>query len=230
MTAHGPEGGNPDMQANYTVATAYPGGGNGPFDSFAPQDVADLIAEYPLAWIVPVGADARSSSPSLLPLLTRTDASGRVTGLVGHMSRRSPLCAALAANPRALILFTGPQAFVSTGCVSDPAWAPTWNYAQVRVEADVRFATGPADEALAALVRHMDRDEQTGWQPAMVGPRYRAMEQAIIAFDADVLRLEARFKLGQDESLPVLREILERHSDAALVKWMRRANRARLEG
>ncbi|MBC2665535.1 FMN-binding negative transcriptional regulator [Novosphingobium flavum] len=213
-------------QGKYTVATAYPGGGQGPFDRFAPRDAADLIADYPLAWIVPEAAGA--AAPSLLPLLARTDAVGNVIGLVGHMSRRSPLRAALEANPRALLLFTGPQAFVSTACVSDPAWAPTWNYAQLRVEAEVRFATGHADAALAALVRHMDRDEQTGWQPEAVGPRYRAMEQAIIAFEADVTRLEGRFKLGQDETLPILREILERHADPGLVKWMHRANRDRL--
>jgi transcriptional regulator len=54
------------------------------------------------------------------------------------------------------------------------------------------------------------------------------MEQAIIAFRAEVTRIEPRFKLGQDEPLETLREILAAHPEPELVRWMRRANRKRL--
>ena len=189
-------------------------------------DIAALIADYPLAWVLPRCADA--GQPHLLPLLARTDDAGRVTTLIGHMGRRNPLVRAFEASPEALILFTGPQAYVSSACVANPRWAPTWNYAQLRIEATVLLEPDGGDAALLALVEKMDAEERTGWRPTDVGPRYRAMEQAIIAFRAEVTRIEPRFKLGQDEPLGTLREILAAHSDPALVRWMRRVNRKRL--
>ena len=189
-------------------------------------DIAALIADYPLAWVLPRCADA--GQPHLLPLLARTDAEGRVTTLIGHMGRRNPLVAAFETSPEAWILFAGPQGYVSNGHVTNPCWAPTWNYGQVRIEARIALEPAGGDAALLALVEAMDA-EGTGWRPADVGPRYRAMEQAIIAFRADVTRIEPRFKLGQDENIATLREILDRHPDPALVRWMRRINRKRLE-
>ena len=190
-------------------------------------DIAALIADYPLAWVLPRCADA--GQPHLLPLLARTDTEGRVTTLIGHMGRRNPLVAAFEQSPDALILFTGPQGYVSNGHVSNPRWAPTWNYGQVRIEARITLEPAGGDAALLDLVETMDAGEKTGWRPADAGPRYRAMEQAIIAFRADVTRIEPRFKLGQDENIGTLREILDRHPDPTLVRWMRRINRKRLE-
>lgn len=196
------------------------------FERYTDADVVEQIREYPLAWVCPLQGD--SMAATLLPLLAETDSAGRVCTLLGHMARRNPLFAALSADPRALILFTGPQAYVSPACVSDPTWGPTWNYAQLRVEATLRFAPDGGDEALATLVDAMESRHPSGWSIDKMGPRYRAMEQAIVAFRADITRSQARFKLGQDEKPERLREILERHPDAALVRWMRRFNRGRL--
>ncbi len=116
-----------------------PGGSSasGPFGRFDDRDVVDLIAEYPLAWVC--ARRGRAAEASLLPLLVETDALGRPISLVGHMARRNPLVAALQADPHAMILFTGPQAYVSPELVSERRWAPTWNYAQLRIEAELRF-------------------------------------------------------------------------------------------
>ena len=204
---------------------AYAGRGS-PFERFEPRDALDLIGEYPLAWLCPANGDARL--PALLPLLVEADGEGRAAALIGHMARRNPLHHALSADPRALILFTGPQGYVSPAHVSDPDWGPTWNYAQLRIEAEVRFVEDGGDAALARLLDAMERAEPTGWTPAALGARYRPMERAIIAFRAEVKRIEGRFKLGQDERPEMLRDIVERHPNAALTRWMRRFNAGRL--
>ena len=197
------------------------------FERYDDAAIVDQIREYPLAWVCP--CNGNPTAAALLPLLAETDAAGRVHSLLGHMARRNPLFPALMADSRALILFTGPHAYVSPACVSDPNWGPTWNYAQVRFEANVRFAPDGGDEALQKLLAAMESKEATGWTPDMLGTRYRVMERAIIAFRAEVTHCEARFKLGQDEKPERLREILARHPDAALVRWMRRFNRGRCE-
>lgn len=197
-----------------------------PFGRFTMRDAIDLIAEYPLAWVCP--SALRAEQPSLLPLLAEIDGEGRLVALIGHMARRNPLVAALTAEPRAVLLFTGPQAYMSTTLVSEPSWAPTWNYAQLRIATSIRFHPEKGGEALQMLLDAPGHEAATGWTTAMMGDRYARMEQAIIAFRAEVLQLEGRFKLGQDERPETIREIIAAHPDANLVRWMRRFNAARV--
>ena len=79
-----------------------------PFERFTDADVRELIGEYPLAWVEAPGATIESAT--LLPMVAETDAQGRVTGLIGHLSRRNPLHPALVAAGRGHFLFTGPHA------------------------------------------------------------------------------------------------------------------------
>jgi len=197
-----------------------------PFERYQETDLIDLIREFPLAWISPVGGDPLLAT--LLPLLPETDPAGRLRTLLGHIPRRNPLFQVLSSQPRACVLFTGPQAYVSPARVSEPGWAPTWNFAQVRVDATVRFNENGIDEALSALTQAMEAREPTGWTPASMGERYSTLSRTVVAFRAEVNRCEARFKLGQDEKPQELREILERHPDATLVRWMRRFNAGRI--
>ncbi len=210
------------------MSQSTPSGAPDPFAG-GPDDVSALIAEFPLAWVTTRNA-RNAEVATLLPMLANLDAEGRVVSLLGHMARRNPLYAALEAEPKATLLFTGPQAYVSPGLVSTPTWAPTWNYAQIRIEADIRLRPDLGHEALERLTRVMDATDQTGWRPRDVGDRYAAMEGAIIAFEADVTRLTAKFKLGQDETDPSLAEILAAHPDPVLVRWMRRLNAGRIGG
>jgi transcriptional regulator len=64
--------------------------------------------------------------------------------------------------------------------------------------------------------------DRTGRRPpaAPDGPHHR-LSRTVTASDA-------RFKLGQEENLPELLEILSGHADPALVGWMRRLNADRL--
>jgi|SRR5882757_4651447 len=191
-----------------------------PFERYQQADIIDTIREFPLAWVTPVGGDPLLAT--LLPLLPETDAQGNLRTLLGHIPRRNPLFQALTANPRACLLFTGPHAYVSPARVSDPDWAPTWNFAQVRIDATIVFNESATDEALWTLTEAMEAREPTGWRPTALGERYSKLSRAVIAFRAEVNRHQARFKLGQDEKPERLREILERHPDADLVRWMRR--------
>jgi transcriptional regulator len=197
-----------------------------PFDDFCDDDAADLIAEYPLAWVAAAHGDPGLAS--LLPLLAERDACGRVVGLIGHMARRNPLFPALSVEPRALILFQGPQGYISPGWVRDRTWAPTWNYAQLRAEAELTFVPEGGDAALSALVQAMEAGRDEPWRIDALGPRYRPMEHAIIAFRARITALRGRFKLGQDERPEILADILAGLPDPALARWMRRFNKGRL--
>lgn len=196
------------------------------FTRFDDADIRDLVAEFPLAWIVARDPSSDPAAASLLPLLGEYDETGRLVRLLGHLGRRNPLYAQLTERPAATILFNGPHGYVSPAQAGLRDWGPTWNYAQLTVAADVVFEPADTDDALAALVEAMEGPKENGaWSSAELGDRYAGMAGAIVAFRAHVTAIAGRFKLGQDERRPVFDAILRNHPDVALVRWMRRFDR-----
>lgn len=193
-------------------------------DLFRPREdaqIADLIRQYPLAWVTARGAAPAAASP--LPLLADVDGQGRVVTLLGHMARTNPLVAALEADPRALILFQGPQSYISPNWAGERTWGPTWNYAVITIEAEVQLRPDLNDHALERLVNAVEQNHQHPWKVAEMGPRYEKLVQYIVAFEAKVTRLDARFKLGQDERPEIFANILDALGpDDELAGWMRR--------
>lgn len=195
---------------------------------FEPRDAADLVRlveEYPLAWIVSAAGPGFNATP--LPLLGETNSAGAIVSLLGHFALANPHVAMLRESPRATVLFSGPHGYISPEAVSQPAWAPTWNYAVAQFEVDIEFQPEENHEALRRLVDRMEADRREPWTIAKMGERYARMSQRIIAFRAHVRSVRGRFKLGQDESPQTLKEVLSEVHDPALARWMRDFNPGR---
>lgn len=182
------------------------------YDPRDASDIRQLIADYPLAWVI---SGAFHASP--LPLIAETDDSGAIVALFGHCALRNALVADFRTDPRGLILFNGPSGYVSTALLSKPDWAPTWNYAALRFTVEVEFVGDETRDAIEQLVAKL---EDGAWSTASLGPRYGAMLDQIIAFRAHVRSAEHSFKLGQDESAKGFAEIVAGHSDRTLAEWM----------
>jgi transcriptional regulator len=196
---------------------------NQSFAVYGPQDVRFLIEQYPLAWVqcCPDGDEFHSS---LLPLVGEYDEHGQLVALIGHMARHNPLHDRLRRDHRTSILFTGPQGYVSPEHAGLRDWAPTWNYVQLRIVADLHFDDALTEPALEILIDEMERARPMPWRKEELGARYSRLAGAIIGFRADIRSCAGIFKLGQDEWPEVLAHILATHPDAVLVEWMRRFN------
>ena len=195
-----------------------------------PADLLRLIAYHPLAWIVSHTDGGFDATP--LPLLAETGMDGELVSLLGHYARRNPQVGQLRAAPRALILFSGPHGYVSPELVSQPQWAPTWNYAVAAIAVDVEFVAEETAGAVGELVDTMEASRRAPWSMDQVGDRLEPMMAQIIAFRAHVRHVDARFKLGQDERPDVFNDILRGlaiQGDAALAQWMRDFNAERLQ-
>lgn len=196
------------------------------FERFDGADVQKLVEDYPLAWVC--GGGAADMESSLLPLIGRFDEQGALVELIGHLMRSNPLRAALSADPRATILFQGPGSYISPEHAGLRDWGPTWNYAQVRIRADVTFDDDLTEPSLDLLIEAMEKGRPRPWRKEELGERYRAMLGHIIGFRATVTNLAGKFKLAQDENIDTLKAIVGALPDPATVAWMRRFNGGRL--
>ena len=196
------------------------------FEQFDEADARALVEAFPLAWVCGDGPNGLEAS--LLPLIGRFDERGRLVELIGHLMRSNPLHAALLRQPRATILFKGRDAYVCPEHAGLRNWGPTWNFAQLRVVAEISFDEAFTETALEVLIAAMEAGRSEPWQISELGSRYQAMLDHIIGFRASVTSVSGRFKLGQDEKPATLGAILENLPDAVTVAWMRRLNRARL--
>jgi transcriptional regulator len=200
-------------------------------DVFAPksdEQVIRLVLGNPLAWVVAHEGEFRAIA---LPLRPRVQ-DGRIVALEGHMGRANPMRAALERSPRALILFSGPQGYISPSWVSDRTWAPTWNYAVVQYLVTVEFDEKPArlDAHLHDLVDAMEHGRPNAWQVSEMGERYDRLRRMIIPFEAKVVEQRAKFKMGQDERDSIFGDItagLGKAGDSELLAWMKELNPGR---
>lgn len=196
----------------------------------SPQDLADLARQQPLAWICSAGPAGLLSTP--LPLVPRFAPDGRIVAVEGHFARSNAQVAALRADGRATVLWLGVHGYVSPSWMADRTQAPTWNYASAQLQVDVRLMEQP--DAIVAHLRELAKRMEAGrvdaWSIDDMGPRLAQLAQRVIAFRAEVLASQEKYKLGQDERDDVYVDILaglDAQPDAALPAWMRRFNPGR---
>lgn len=187
--------------------------------SFVPADpdraAAMLIDRYPLAWVVSRGFHA-----SPLPLLAERDDTGAMVSLLSHCGRTNPLVADLTDDRKGLILCNGPAGYIAPALVATDDWAPTWNFATLRIEVDIAFVPDETESSVERLLDHMERAAPDRWSTAALGARRVALLSRIVAFRATVRKLDVRFKLGQDERPAILDQIVAGHPDRTLAAWM----------
>ena len=203
---------------------------NAPINRFAargPQDLDDLARRHPLAWVCSHGSAGQLSTP--LPLVPRFASDGRIQAVEGHFARSNPQVAALRADGDAWVLWMGVQGYVSPSWMADRTQAPTWNYATAQLRVAVHLVDEP--DAIVAHLRELTERQEAGrpgaWSVDEMGPRLASLAQRVIAFRAEVVECEERYKLGQDERDDVYADILaglDAQPDLALPAWMRRFN------
>ena len=200
------------------------------FQARSPDDLADMVRQQPLAWIVSGAAGALNATP--LPVQLVCDDNGRPLKLLGHFARRNPHLAALARAPRATVLLIGPQGYISPSWFADRSQAPTWNYGCAIFDVEVVLKDTPADarRLLEGLVDQVEHDRPGRWRVDEMGERYARLAANIVGFEADVISVRSKFKLGQDERDDVFADILrglDILDDADLSRWMRRFAQSR---
>lgn len=138
--------------------------------------------------------------------------------LLGHLALPNPQCADLNGG-EALVVFSGPHAYVSPSWYTAGPAVPTWNYAAVHAYGTPRAIAdkGWLGQFLRRLSERHEAREANPWrmgdQPA---PFLDAMMGGILGFEIEVARLDGKFKLSQNRPAgdrPRVAAALEAHAD-----------------
>jgi transcriptional regulator len=176
--------------------------------SNAEHDVATMLAfieAHPLGVLVTSSA-SNGLFATHLPLLVHRER-GAHGVLEGHLARANPHHRQIEAGVEALIIFAGPEAYIT------PAWyaakqehgrvVPTWNYVAVHAYATPRFVDDPEflRRHLEALTLRHESRRAAPWSVSDAPDDYVAQQmKAIVGIELEITRLEGKWKMSQNRS------------------------------
>jgi transcriptional regulator len=169
-----------------------------------PEVMCDFIEAHPLGALVTASTDGLFATHLPL-LLDRTR--GACGTLQGHVARANPHHRQTLTAPEALVIFSGPDAYVT------PAWyaakaehgrvVPTWNYVAVHAYGRLRFVDDPSflRPHLEALTARHEGAREHPWAVGDAPADYIAqLERAIVGVEIEITRLEGKWKMSQNRS------------------------------
>ncbi len=165
-----------------------------------------LMASRPLgAWVCHGRAGL---SANHVPFLLERNR-GPFGTLIGHVSRANPVWRELDAEVPSVVLFQGPQAYITPGWYPGKAEhgkvVPTWNYVVAHAHGVARAIDDRAwmldmlQRLSAVHENHRLRPWSVADAPATFIDR---MMHAIVGIEIPIDRLEGKLKASQDESMP----------------------------
>lgn len=159
----------------------------------------ELLSANPWALLVQNGDDGPCATN--LPLFVDRSRGPHGT-LVGHVARANEHAAILAdARTPALAIFEGPQSFVTASWYPNRDMPGTYYYTAVHCYGRIRIqSTAELEAAIGTLNAKMEGPIPNGWRMDEVPHSEIARRlPSIVGFELEIERLEAKFKLGQDE-------------------------------
>lgn len=165
-----------------------------------------LIATHPLGTLVTLGSTGLDANPIPFEFDPAPTATAPHGTLLAHVARANPLWRDHAGTPEVLVIFQGPQSYIS------PSWytsskpehgkvVPTWNYCVVHAHGPLLIHDDPA--WLLSLVTRLTARHESGraapWSVADAPPDFIAKQlAAIVGIEIPVTRLVGKWKVSQN--------------------------------
>ena len=127
---------------------------------------------------------------------------------MAHMARANPQWKTFtnddaADDPEVLVIFQGPHAYISPSWYESTVAVPTWNYTAVHVYGRPRLIVDDAEleELLAKTLDKFESPMAVPWKDENAPDLREPLKKAIVGFEIEATRIEAKFKLGQNRSI-----------------------------
>jgi len=169
-------------------------------EHFAEKDearIAAVVRANSFATLVTI--DGTQPFASHVPLVLQP-ASGPRGSLIGHVARANPQWRHFSNGAEVLAIFSGPHAYISPSWYQTPLMVPTWNYVAVHIYGIPRIVEDAAafEEILRLTVQEYESGRPAPWRDALPPEHKAAMMKAIVGFEIEIGRVEAKFKLSQN--------------------------------
>ncbi len=166
---------------------------------FAMDEIAnqhELIDACDFGVVVSNGTDGFFATH--IPMMLARD-EGKHGTLYGHVARVNPHAALF--GKEALIVFSGPHAYVSPTWYSDRTTnVPTWNYAAVHCTGVPQLSGGDQIEHLRLMVARYEGERPNGWNVDELKAEMReSLPRGIVTFRMEIARIEGKAKLSQNK-------------------------------
>jgi transcriptional regulator len=194
------------------------------FKETNPARISALFESHPFGMLVtaPEGVPYVSHLPFLLER-----PAGSQGKLRGHMARANPQWQHFSKGSEVLVVFQGPDAYVSPSWYSSPG-VPTWNYVVVHLRGNPRLIEDETE--LETLVEQQTRVHElpmpSPWEPELTGERRSKLLNMIVGFEIEITHIQGKLKLSQNRPLEDQQHVVEELSqsnnqtDTAVAKLM----------
>lgn len=165
--------------------------------------IIGLIRDNPFAQIVTHGG--RGMEGSHLPFHLLEEADGFT--IAGHFAAGNPQCDAIGAETDALIIFSGPHAYISPSWYETQPSVPTWDFAAVHLYGRLEPVADPA--LIASDIHAMATYDPGQFDVMALTQTYRdRMFAGIRAFRMRPSRVEGQWKMSQNRSITDRRRVV----------------------
>lgn len=166
--------------------------------SYAVKDKAAIehfIQAHPFAVLV---SHADGFLATHLPLLIEENEDEKI--LAGHIARKNPQWKYLKEGIEVLVIFSGPDAYISSSWYDYPE-VSTWDYTAVHVTGKIKLQNErQLWQSLKHLMNHFEREEKHPVALEKLPDRVKAQQKEIGGFYITIDKTEAIFKLSQNQN------------------------------
>jgi len=175
------------------------------FEESRPELLHALVQAHPFGLLVTQDADGLLSA-NPMPFLLEHDEAGQPV-LRAHVARANPVWQAARRDVDALVVFQGPQAYISPGWYVSKAEhgkvVPTWNY--LMVQARGRLQVHEDHAWLLSLLTRLTQRHEAGlpapWAVSDAPPGYvEGLLRALVGLEIPVSALVGKWKASQNRS------------------------------
>jgi len=162
------------------------------------QTILDFMEQYPFAFLTGSYLSGEQVATQV-PILFE-ERNGELF-LQGHIMRNTDHHKAFIENPKALLVFTGPSAYVSASWYTNPQIGSTWNYMSVHIAGQVKFMS---NEDLISFMRKLTLHFEKGntqsqtYYDNLPEQFLTNMMPAIVGFEIKAEKMDNVFKLSQN--------------------------------
>ncbi len=160
--------------------------------------IQQFMRDHAFATLVNCDEGAPVATHIPLELQVKDDSSST---LVGHISRANPQWKTIATNNKAMAIFTGPHAYVSSSWYNHEN-VPTWNYIAIHVSGSLRIIEG--EELKQRMGELMAKYEAGVENPQsfydMSEEKIARKLRGIVGLELQVEKVEANYKLSQNRN------------------------------